>query len=373
MNGNSLEYFEPIEGRYHHGGLFGKRYKNQQNKHDGFLYESYGILNLRDKLLGRTIFDFVTSDINPYLNNKMKPDSFIIEENGFANEINDRKEVKRFSLNIDLSWLKRLDVYVEISKNIESVIYADIIQDEITDKRFSYKIFYDGCFHDSYEILGNKVEYMSVLLSVPFRYNDKNKMVAMIEHEIKHGHDLLMEKFITNHINRDIVEFNNMFQCGSCYITTFWLYDERNMKTFIFKLDAEHIMSCFRDIIYYLNLGEIQAHLTNYRREIEDIKIGDCNKSETDMNYRGIRYFLEMLKTVVNKNIKCRFGELYGNEFEKIYGCDNDIETNISFRYKGKYNEVTFDKICDFYINRLNKYFFKNADKIYSEIMTSHD
>lgn len=216
--------------------------------------------------------------------------------------------MKRFEYKVDLTWLKRLDIYVACSETIGGLTYADIIQDDNDyDKKFSYKIYYEGKFHNSYELIGHRVEYMSVLLSVPFRYNDKVKMVSIIEYEIKHGYDLLKEKFITNHINRDMVTFSNMYNRSNCYMTSFWLYNETDMRTFISRLDSERIMMCFRDLVYYLNLGEIRAYLVNYKHEIENIFAGKQNVSETENNYRGIQLFLSLLKMLVPYGIKRDF------------------------------------------------------------------
>lgn len=60
-------------------------YENRQIPRYGFLNESYGILNFRDKNFSRRLFDFVKGNIVPYLNNKIAPDSIIIEENGMEN------------------------------------------------------------------------------------------------------------------------------------------------------------------------------------------------------------------------------------------------------------------------------------------------
>lgn len=355
-------------------------YENRQIPRYGFLNESYGILNFRDKNFSRRLLDFVKGNIVPYLNNKISPDSIIIEENGSENKECGRIYAKRFEYKVDLTWLKQLDIYVSCSETIDGLTYADIIQDDNDyNKKFSYKIYYDKRLHNSYELIGHCVEYMSVLLSVPFRYNDKAKMVSIIEHEIKHGYDLLKEKFITNHINRDMVAFSNMYNCSKCYMTSFWLYNETDMKIFISRLDADRIMMCFRDMVYYLNLGEIRAYLVNYKHEIENIFTEKQNVSETEKNYRGIRLFLSLLKMLVPYGIKRRFSELYGSAFEEMYGCDEKLdilpENNryfINFKYKGAYNEQTFNKICDFYIERINKNFFKNADKIYAEIKVNH-
>ncbi len=356
---------------------------NISEKRTGFLFESFGILDYNNSDLDNKIKDFV--------NNKLKLVFYrnsIIDYDSFVKTGEHTESYKHFELDLNLKWVDKLEIFAARGNKKESFILADIYTDKGKEE---FPIYYDGKWKPSYELSGNKIKYFSIVI-IYDKVTDVNDLIGIIKHEMKHGFDLFRDKFIVNHSNRDIIFFNNKLKDIKViekkpdnyryFETKYWEYPEDDMKIFVGRLDILDFYKLFCDMIYYFNMSEITARLNNYKAEIERDKFNET--SQTYRLYYGLRKILETFKRFISEKDKVNFANEYGKDFETAYEYDeNEIDDRlknkinkkrfyISFKHNGKYDEGSFDKICDFYINRLNKYFFKNADKIYSDIKNKY-
>lgn len=347
----------------------------------GFLCESFGVLEYDNETFNSKIKDFVNDKLKLvfYRNTVIEYDSIIKYDNNC-------KWYKHYELDIYLGWVDKLEIFAARGNEAESFVLSDICTD---NGKQIFPVYYNGEWKPSYELCGNRVKYFSIVV-IYNRVADVNDLIGIIKHEIRHGYDLFRDKFIANHSNRDIIYFNDILNnlktsenkdiTYKYFETKYWEYSIEDMRLFISRLTILDIFKLFCDMIYYFNLSEIGARLNNYREEIEEGMNND--KSSTYELYYGLRKLVEIIKECVRDRDKEVFAKKYAREFEKVYQYDEDdmkrelkpkVEKDkfyISFKYCGKYDAKSFDKICDFYIDRLNKYFFKNVDKIYTDIKT---
>lgn len=347
----------------------------------GFLYESFGVLEYDNEKFNFKIKDFVNDELKLvfYRNSVIEYDSMIKYDNNC-------KWYKHYELDIDLGWVDKLEIFAARGNEAESFVLSDICTD---NGKVAFPVYYNGEWKPSYEWRGNRVKYFSIVV-IYNRVADVNDLIGIVKHEIRHGYDLFRDKFIANHSNRDIIYFNDILNklkttenkdvSYRYFETRYWEYPKEDMRCFISRLNVLDLFKLFCDMVYYFNVSEIGARLNNYKEELENCACN--NKSSTFKLYSGLRQLVGVIKMCVSDENKRIFSENYINMFETGYQYDeNDIEDRlkdkmkknkfyISFKHEGKYDIESFNKICDFYIERINKYFFKNADKIYSDIKT---
>ena len=349
----------------------------RENRRD-LLSESFGIMDYNNSKLDEIIKTFVNNDLKVvfHKNSEVEYDSMI---KGFDGNT---MWYKHFELEVGLGWLDKIEIFAMRGKFRDSYVIGD---EFVSDSRKeTMEVYYDGEWKPSYKIEGSKLNYFSVVI-IYDKVTDVNDLCGIIKHEMRHGYDLFRNNFVINHINRDIIFFNDeiaKMKSGGVFLTEYWNYSLTEKKEFIRRMDYIDIYKLFCDMIYYLNIGEISSRLNNY---LSDLKTtAENGKSETYRLYSGLLEIYKVLKSEVSTENKRLFSERFMKKFETVYGYDEEnIEDRlrdkigkkkfyISFKYGGKYGSESFDKLCDFFIGRLEKAFFKNADKIYSDVITKN-
>lgn len=343
--------------------IFGYVYLlNKSKDKQGFLYESHGILEYNNDKFKNIIGNFVHNIIIPLIHhNEIKCDSII-------SDISNEKCFKRLIMHCDLSWIKDLHIYITPEKSISNMTLSSLYYEQ--NKKHDFPITVNGEKKQPYSLSGSYINYMSIIINIDKNMSEEY-LCGVIAHEMKHGYDMIKDKFIANISNRDIIYFNTIANSiPETYITKYWEYNNPEQKDFLESLNADEIFSLFCDMIYYLNLSEIQARLTNFSTEINYLnKFGHSSDfgNDTIKLYNGLLNILEGLKKYASEKTKEEFALKYAKHFEIVYSEDteNANKKTKKFSVHGKYEGESFHKIVNFYIYRINHYFFRHAKEIW--------
>lgn len=350
-------------GKSSNNHIFGYVYllNKSKDKH-GFLYESYGILEYNNDAFKHSISQFVHNIIIPLIKQgNITYDSDIPD-------ISDNVSFKKLILHCDLSWIKDVYVFITEDKNIPDMTLSSLYYDQ--NKKCNFPIIVNGKEIPSYSLSGSFIDYMSIVLNIDNTMSEEY-ICGIINHEMKHGYDMIKDNFVANNSNRDIIYFRNIsHSINDSYITKYWEYSDKEQEDFLKSLNADEIFSLFCDMMYYLNLSEIQARLNNFSSEIDYVnKYGHSSDfgNDTIKLYQGLANILSGLKRYTVEKVKMEFSEKYANHFETVYSEDSDNPNKQikHFSVRGKYGGESFHKIINFYIHRINHYFFRHAKQIW--------
>lgn len=343
------------------------------NKRDdnntGLICESKGILEYDNAKLHEDLYEFVQYKLRPlFISNSgnFKYDSAI-------KDIYPNKIFKKLSFYPDLTWLDRIDIYLTKEFPEDCMLLGTVTND---NKKVSYDITYKETTYPAFVVTANKINYMSIVLSLPDGIFNSNDIVGIILHEMRHWFDFIPKHFNSDELNRDI-NFFHKYAKENEYITEYWNYSKEERDEFIHDLTVDDLFTLICDMMYYLNLSEIRARLVTFAQSVDEVKSMGGKKyhgfgADSIAIYTGLYNMLRAIRKGYSKDKKDEFAKKYNRLFERVYNTkasltDENSNENVKkkFRHYGKYDYRAFDYLMTFYISRIRSNFIYKAEQIY--------
>ena len=104
------------------------------------------------------------------------------------------------------TWIQSLDIYVSRGDELYAFVLSTF--HDAAGKR-TFNIIRNGIERASFKLNGNVIEYMSIVMCIPYKLPSDEELFGIITHEIKHGFDYVRKDFINNYLNKDIIFAND--------------------------------------------------------------------------------------------------------------------------------------------------------------------
>lgn len=349
----------------------------------------YGFLSFGDeklvayiKELSKEIFEYFEqykNEFNKKYNAQIFGETYI---NG-SKRIIFNEQARAFHCQIDMSYLRHLFVFVSFTDNYadamtvaSSVSYKQ--SDALTDNNFYFKYKdKEQMPADKFDDNGNCV-YMSVFI----RLGKNTQYFDLLEellHEVQHIVDLNMYNSYAQ-MNNDVIR-TDLIKCTTDRTVDNViekLNDIDYINEFVKSISLNQLKYIFKQyIFYYTNVSEMNAYLTSFIKEIKDISKNQTYDSLSDKLKKSSRIFnvytniynvltalidycptsikkqfaIDVIMQIVDKDINTK--RLSGTCYNKYYIVD------------GKYNDMSFDNLCNDLILKIANHFIKDACQIY--------
>lgn len=383
------------------------------------LFEKYGFKDF-DNPMFYNVCEVITNNIERIIREYPRytsDDKYCIFPIGHPNERNGGFVMKRVLLRNSLDWLKMIDVYVKIDRNMEKYdsfcLYDNGLYNPHTDSISKYELVVSQEKHitkQNFPFIMTK-DYVS-LASIGFVVNSRNsitheEMIYVVMHEIGHIYDVFSGKVSFTYLNRDLItksySYPNALTPNECIeinkITT-RKYSVSELKALCSKISVDVICGVVCSCIYSINRSELKQRLKNFLYDLKSVSADKLNVgnsvhngfenklisvSETYSFYHNVACVFRTFVDYVPKEKKIEFAEKYikGYFSRPVSSVDvytdeyrnNDAYTvadpwpyGMKFSVNGRYDEKSFDKMFNFFINRIEKVFLSRACEIADEV-----
>lgn len=375
------------------------------------LNEEYGIKNIRNKKylhLCNNISKQVKNLLNEIYNSSEVDYNILLvyDDNEYY--------AKELSFNIkDIPYLNKINIFVgsglfkqnnQVYRNNESIncVITDTGYYNFNDNNdllfynSKYKIIKEisenkKIIINPFIISKNKIDVCSIFISVipeDLTLYTEKYISSILMHELGHLYDLYIQNINIEQLNNDIFitsfAVNNEIYKNDIYkiINKFNNFIISNNKKYILKNNFT-----IDDIIYFifkyievLNISELHQYLINFKYELDKIKpkklfyLYKHKNINTELflyqlsNIFKERYdlllSLKMFKKYIPNEVKQEFANIYIKNYFNIK-IKNNFLLDINLKENNVYNEKSFDKLIDIFINRITNIFIKNAFKIF--------
>lgn len=369
------------------------------------LTESYGILDYRDSSLKKSL-SAVIDDIYNECSDCVY--DCVIDNGSSEIEMKNSFKAKKYVCDINNWWIDELGIYVSYdndcaSENMAAVIAPTMVYVTTYDNNGfgkrkvvklnyqSFEIDFNGKRDDLFVRNDERLLKGSVVLCMSQELYNKDELVYILYHELRHLFDIFIGRTSQFEINKDVIY--NDYKCGESeranpnFLNMLFSYnvDDEMKIEIVCGLNKDKLECFFYDTAYILNLSEIRARLRNFEYEIGCVNkdefqrmLKDGDEKFADVVSYVSQYFYEYyvlykilgwMKKCVSESVKREFA---GSYIKNV--CDvvtDEIPRGLFGRMLGKngYDCDCFDDFVETLMGRLQKEFLSNAVELAYEVM----
>ena len=389
------------------------------------LFEKYGFKDF-DNPLFMKICDIIANNVELLVKEYDHTDSFfMIYPEGHRQDAIRKYLHKSFSFDGKLDWIQSLDLYVKIDSGFGGsydamCVYDTGIYDLNTDSIEKYNLVVS---EENKPTQKNVPFIMTkdkiIKASVSFHFNSKHsisheELIFVVMHELGHLYDVFAGKVSFTFLNRNIISMPQINYPKSLMMKDFKIieglvsekYSPQNMQSLFneFSFSVDLIYGIIYNCNYALNISEARQRLKNFVYDLQNVNSGDLNIgksnsfepndtyekkltkiSSTYNSYYNMAVLFRMLikyvpdrkkRVFADEYIKKRIARplnnvgIYRDEFRnnELYTVTDFRQYGISFSDNSKFNEKSFDKMFEFFADRIDKIFLSKACQIASDI-----
>ena len=323
----------------------------------------------------------------------------------------------RILLRDSLKWLKMLEVYAKVDNNVDRFdsfcIYDNGIYNPQTDSINKYNLVVAQNKHITklrFPFIMTKDCVSLASIGVIVKTNNSistEELIYVVMHEIGHIYDVFSGKVSFTYLNRDLITKAYSYPNGlsvnertEINKITRGEYSIEELRELCDKISVDVVCGVICSCIYSMNISELKQRLKNF---LYDLKSENSNEfdagrgvhsgfesklvavSETYAFYYNIACVFRAFIDYVPVDKKIEFAEkhirryfsrpvssvgVYTDEYRgnEVYTVTDPRPYGIKFSVSGKYDEKSFDKMFNFFIDRIEKVFLSRACQIADDI-----
>ena len=268
-------------------------------------------------------------------------------------EISGINRYARFEVYVPFGeWFPRVDIYVTRGNDFNAHLLLDVSNN---DTLIPYNVVKDTIIYPSFFINVNRVDYMSIVLTISNKTINRYKIYDMLNREITKAFDLLCHWYVKNPINRDICFcYEFLSKQSDAKYKCYWNSSANEQINLVSNMSSTDIMNTLCYLIYCLNLNELNYKLYEFKRtrsETKHVSIISLNSECRVIEfYKRIEEFLICIAYTLKDDSKKNFIEQYIGYFEMLYDFENKATPHLN---------NPFDNFINFLINRVSMFIDK--------------